>query len=64
MEEEKRNKINFDDEDTVCPKCGAYGVYIPPYKENDDGTITATFKCHNGHIFTKKYPLKGELGES
>jgi hypothetical protein len=63
MEQEKLDKVNFDDEETTCPKCGAYGQYIPPSKEVDD-TIVATFKCNNGHFFKRKYPLKDQPEQS
>lgn len=54
---EELSKIDFDDEKTTCPKCGAYGQFIPP-STVVNRTLEAKFECNNGHFFTKKYPLK------
>lgn len=59
LTEEQLNNIDFNDDETVCPTCGAFGVFIPPSKVVED-TIQAKFQCHNGHFFTKRYPLKGD----
>lgn len=48
------DKNNYSEK---CPNCGKIGDFIPPSK-TEGKKLTVTFKCPEGHIFTKKYDLK------
>ena len=43
---------------TICPQCEKPATVMPPVKKLDKKNVEATFKCLNGHIYTKIFRNK------
>lgn len=50
------NNKNYSEK---CPECGKIGGFIPPsITDKKRKKLIVTFKCSNGHKFTKEFDLK------
>jgi hypothetical protein len=55
----KQNGNNQDYENEKCPEHNVVGQFIPPPKvDKQRRKLIVTFKCPEGHNYTKEFDLK------
>jgi hypothetical protein len=52
------NNERVSGDPAVCPQCGKMSTLMPPVKRINEDQVESTFKCPDGHLYTKILPIK------